>query len=140
MNKKLLEKGADMQDALEENSYQQYLELGGIINEKDYKYALARAQKTTTLSEARIRQAENIVKFAGIELHNTEGAIDQRIMLYGILRSDVRPEGIKHHHSQMSDQRIFVEALRMLGDIESINKMIKKYPNISFEYQRSSDK
>lgn len=129
-----------MQDPSEKNNYQQYLELGGIINEKDYEDALTRAQKTATLDKARIRQAENIAKFAGIELHKTEGSIDQRIILYGILRSDVRPEGIEHHHSQMSDQRIFVETLRMLGDAESLDKMIKKYPNISFEYQRSGNK
>lgn len=129
-----------MQNTPEENNYQQYLELGGIINEKDYEDALARAQKTTTLDETRIRQAENIAKFAGIELRNTEGAIDQRIILYGILRSDVRPEGVKRHRGQMSDQRIFVEALRMLGDVESVDKMIKKYPNISFKYQGSGDK
>ena len=140
MNKELLEKGVDVKNTPEENNYQRYLELGGIINEKDYQDVLIRAQRTTTLDEARIRQAENLAKFAGIELYNTDGTIDQRIVLYGILRSDVMPEGVKYHHSQMSDQRILVEALRMLGDVESVNKMIRKYSNISFEYQRGNDK
>lgn len=140
MNKELLEKSFGAQDTPEENNYQQYLELGGIINEKDYEDALAKAQKTTARDEARIRQAENIAKFAGIESHNTEGAIDQRIILYEILRSDVMPKGVKYHHSQMSDQRIFVEALRMLGDVESVDKMIKKYSNISFRYREGDDK
>lgn len=129
-----------MQDTPKENNYQQYLELGGIINEKDYEDALTRAQKTTALDEAQIMQAENIAKFAGIGLRNTEDTVDQRIILYGILRSDARPEGVKYHHSQMSDQQIFMEVLRMLGDVESVDKMIKKYSNISFKYQRSSDK
>ena len=129
-----------MQNTLEEKNYQRYLELGGIINEKDYDSALERSENITTLKETLIRQAEKIAESTGIELHNTEGAIDQRIILYGILRDDVRPEEVEHHHSQMSDQRIFVEALRMLGDTESLDKMIKRYPNISFRYQRGNDK
>ncbi len=85
-------------------------------------------------------QAENIAKFAGIELHNTEDAIDKRIALYAILRSDVKPKGVEHYHSDMSDQRLFAEVLRMLGDDESLDKMIVAYPNISFgDHEESSE-
>jgi len=44
----------------------------------------------------------------------------------------VRPEDIEHHHSQMSDQRLFAETLRMLGDVASLGKLIEAYPSISF--------
>ena len=59
------------------------------------------------------------------------GVVDSKIILYGILRGDVRPEGVEYHHDEMSDQRLFAEALRMLGDAESLDKMIEAYPNIS---------
>ena len=134
MNKELLKNGADMQDVQEETSYQQYKELGGIINEKDYDSALLRAKDTTDFDKTLISQAGNIAKIAGIKLHGTENSPDRRVVLYGILRMDVRPKGIKRHHDEMSDQRIFMEALRMLGDIDSIDKMVKQYPNISFKY------
>jgi hypothetical protein len=64
-------------------------------------------------------------------LRNTENTIDQRTILYATLRSDVAPKEVEHHHSQMSDQRLFAEVLRMLGDVESLDKMIEAYPNIS---------
>ena len=115
----------------EEESYHRYRKLGGIINEQDYKSALARAESVATFDKTRRTQAEGIARFAKIELHNVEGVIDPRIKLYVILRGDVRPEGVKHHHDEMSDQRLFAEALRMLGDAESLDKMIEAYPNIS---------
>lgn len=114
-----------------------------------------------------IEQVQIMVDFAGIKLIFGEHA-RRTVTLYSILRSDRPPEEVKpsndqtgdqrksvyhngvssndakpkvkRHHSEMTDQRILVEALRMLGDVESLDKMIKKYPNISFEYQRSGDK
>ncbi len=135
MNKEHLEQGADVRNTQEENNYQRYQELGGIINEDDYRSALTKAKDTVILDEALIKQAKDIAKFAGIELDSAEDAIDPRITLYGILRRDVRPKEVKYHHDQMSDQRIFVEALRMLCDVGSLEKMVKMYPHISFEYQ-----
>ncbi|MDO8557776.1 MAG: hypothetical protein Q7S09_01115 [bacterium] len=119
-----------------ENGYQHYLELGGIINEADYESALARAKNITTLDGTLIAQAELIAKVSGIELRNTKDTIDRRTILYGILRTDTTPKEVQYHHSQMSDQRIFGEVLRMLGDADSLDKLIKAHPNISFEYKR----
>lgn len=116
----------------ENNCYQRYKELGGIINEKDYCSALTRAKNITTLNIVLIKQAEYMAEFAGIELRNAKNAVDQRVTLYGILRTDTRPEKTQYHHSQMCDQRLFAEALRMLGDAESLQKIIEAYPNISF--------
>ncbi|MDP3792454.1 MAG: hypothetical protein Q8Q89_01865 [bacterium] len=140
MNKEHLEKSSDVQNTPEENNYQRYLDLGGIINEKDYNSVLERVEDITTVDKTLIGQVEVMSNFAGIELHNPENSTDPKIILYGILRNDVRPKGVKHHHQQISDQQIFVEALRMLGDAESTDKMIKAHPNISFKYQRGTDK
>jgi hypothetical protein len=134
MNNELLEKGPDMQDTPEENSYQRYQDLGGVINETDYDSALSRLKEAYISDKTLIAQAENIARFAGIELQSDEDASDPRVILYGILRRDVRSEGVKYHHDQMSDQKIFMEALRMLGDVESADKMVKAYLNISFDY------
>lgn len=125
-----------------ENSYQRYLELGGIINGIDYQSALDRMNKIKTLDrnnpevKNEIFQAENIARYAGIELSNLKNVLDPKIVLYVILRNDTKPKDVKYHHSQMSDQRIFGEVLRMLGDADSLDKLIKFHPNISFKYEK----
>ncbi len=137
-----------------EHNYEQYKRLGGIINEKDYQSALDRAKNITTLerpdflrnghsvSRAKdimildkelISQAETMARVAGITLRNSEDALDPRTILYGILRRDTNP-GVEYHHSQMSDQRLFAEVLRMLGDADSLQKLIETHPNISFNW------
>ncbi len=114
-----------------EESYQNYKSLGVIINEKDYLSALARAKDTATLDVRLVRQSELIARVAGIGLRNEKGSLDRRTILYGVLRSD-KPEGVRYHHCQMSDQRLFAEALRMLGDVDSLDKLVSAYSNISF--------
>lgn len=117
----------------ENNCYQRYKELGGIINEKDYESALTRARNTVALHITLIKQSEHIAEFAGVELHNTKDVFNPRTIFYGVLRTDVKSDPkIKYHHSQMCDQRLFAEALRMLGDADSLQKVIVAYPNISF--------
>lgn len=116
---------------ISEYNYEQYQDMGGIINEKDYQNALNRARDTVTLNKVLILQAEGMAELAGITLLNSEGVLDPRIILYGILRTDVKP-GNEYHHSQMSDQRLFAEALRMLEDVDSLQKLIEAYPNILF--------
>jgi len=106
-----------MQNFSEKYNYQRYLELGGIINEKDYTSALTRSKDSATFNESTTKQAENIAKFAGIELHNTEDAIDEKIILYGILH-DIKPK-----ETLDSDWRLFREVLRMLEDTDSLSKL-----------------
>lgn len=126
------ERAFNMYETLKENSHhKQYQESGGIINEVEYESALMRARNTETAPEKiLIRQAEYIAEFAGIELHNTKDASDPRAVLYAILRADAKPKEIKDHHSQMSDQRIFAEVLRMHGDTDALNKLIAAYHKI----------
>lgn len=121
-----------MHETPKENSrYQQYQELGGIINEKEYESTLARARNSQTVPEkVLVKEAELMAKFAGIKLHNTEDAIDPRTILYVILRSDTKPKEAKHHHSQMPDQRIFAESLRIFGDTDALSKLINAYHKV----------
>jgi len=132
MKDRPFETRVDMRHQIEEGgAYDKYRELGGIINQKDYISALERVEKTEALNEHMIRQAENITKYAGIIL-DSSGGVDPKVKLYAVLRADNKPEDVKDHHSQMPDQRLFAEAARMLGDVDSLNKMIAAYPNISF--------
>src|SRR3989344_5550146 len=113
MNREPLEKGADMQDNPEGKSYQRYLELGGIINEQD---------NNDVPDKNHIGQVRMMADVAGIGLlMRTE--TDPRVILYSILRSDIRPKDVEHHHSQMSDWRLFAEVLRMLEDMDAFNKL-----------------
>lgn len=114
-----------------ENTYERYKSLGGIINEKDYQSALDRAKHTTTFDLTLITQTETVARAGGILLHNAENSLDPRTILYGILRRDTNPEA-KYHHSSMSDQRLFAEVLRMLGDTDSLQKLIQAHSHISF--------
>ncbi|HXK40516.1 MAG TPA: hypothetical protein VJ046_00190 [Candidatus Paceibacterota bacterium] len=128
-----------------ESGYRRYLELGGIINETDYQSAIDRMNRAldgrgpqVRSSEmlSRVGQAEGIAQYSGIALNDSGERPDPRIVLYVILRGDTRPEGVKYHHDQMSDQRIFGEVLRMLGDTDSFDKLVKAHPHISFKYER----
>ena len=130
--------------SMAETSYKRYLELGGIINETDYQSAIGRMPgiRRTIMFEnggsiqSRVGQARGIAKYSEIELRGPEHIPDPRIVLYVILRGDTRPKGVKYHHDQMSDQRIFGEVLRMLGDKDSFDKLVKAHPHISFKYER----
>ena len=124
--------GTDMRGQTGENgAYDRYRELGGIINEKACKSALEKAEKMAAFHKFLIGQAENIARHAGIVLDNS-GGVDPKVRFYAALRTDTNSGNEKYHHSQMSDQRLFAEALRMLGDADSLNKIIAAYPHISF--------
>ena len=118
-----------------ENNYQRYSELGGIINEDDYKNAVDMVENTHTLDmndpvvKEYVAQVKEMARRAEINIDDSGSEIDPKIILYAKLRLDAKPD-VKYHHSQMGDQQIFGEVLRMLGDVESLDKLIKAYPNI----------
>jgi hypothetical protein len=113
-------------------SHEEYLRLGGIINEKDYNSAVSRAAQTTTLNGYLVTQMTVMARFAGIKLVNHKNTPDPRTVMYGTLRHDTAPESVLHHHSNMSDQRLLAEVLRAFGDIDSLEKLVQAHPNISF--------
>lgn len=120
-------KHLDMHENQEEKSlYVKYIESGGILNEQDFYRILKKnvdiSKEDAELNKQTELQAEEMAKFAGIE-HGADHAIE----LYGIMRHDDKPENAQYHHSQMSDQSLFAEALRMSGNIDSLNKFIEAY-------------
>ena len=76
-----------------------------------------------------VAQAVLMAQHAGIEI-DSNASNDPRVVLYGILRNDTMPQGVEYHHAQMSDQKIFAEALRMLGDKDSLEKFTAALPHI----------
>lgn len=94
--------------------YGDYLEKGGIINEVDYKEAFQRASNPINSRPRKpfVAQAERVAGVLGMKLlENGEPGVIARI--YAVLRSDVNP-GLKHHHSQMHDEKLFEEVLKMV--------------------------
>lgn len=81
------------------------------------------------IDEHFITRAEFIAKTSGIELENSNGKLDPRVALYCVLRADTSRDD-PHHYNRMEDQRLFAEVLRMLGDTESLKKLMDAHPNI----------
>ena len=133
-----------MENEPSENSgYERYVKLGGIINQEDYNSALSRLEIAETndepLDEKQTSYVQKLLKYADIELGSGDRAY-RIVKLYSILRADTRPEKVKYHHDQMSDQQILVEALRILDDENAVSSMIAKYTNILFNYGKGGDK
>ncbi len=115
-------------------SYGRYLALGGRIDEENYGRVMKRVIAESGLVQhfARI-QTSTTAAISGISLCavRDETGVDPRF-IYGILRHDVASDNIKHHHSQMSDQELLVESLRMLERKEESLAVIAKHPHITF--------
>ncbi|MDO8664259.1 MAG: hypothetical protein Q7K44_01780 [Candidatus Liptonbacteria bacterium] len=111
----------------EKTPYQKYRESGGILNETDYmdgiKTATSLREPEMVLNRQVQLQAKEMAKFANLNLDDN----DKAIVLYGILRTDTNPDKKEYHHSQMSDQSLFMEALRMSEDTDSADKLIEAY-------------
>ena len=120
--------------AVEVNSYEQYRSAGGFLDETDYASVLARAKNKKTVNSHSLTQAGLMASVAGIELQDRGAQIDLRVVLYDVLNDVLRtatnrnPQ--KYHYSQMDDQSLFAEALRMLGDTEALEKFQAAHPNI----------
>ena len=111
----------------------------GIINEFDF-HRLLKLANSATLSSLKegldqygqhqidqwVMRVTHIAEQKRIELI---GANDPRVILYILAKNDVHPTPINgkkvSHHSEMSDQRIFEEILRMVGDTESLKKLLR---------------
>jgi len=72
-------------------------------------------------------QVVNMAQYAKIALYNSEDTLDPKVELYIKMRGELNAP-----HGDLSDQNLFAEVLRLLGDEESRLKLIKAYPSISF--------
>lgn len=96
--------------------------LGGTLSQEEYEDVLKSAAEGRTFNLARTSQANFMAETSGITLS------PETVTVYGILR-DERPDPAKEY-SGMSDQKLLAEALRIVGDTDSLTTFIEKYPNI----------
>ena len=119
------------------NSYEKYRSLGGFLIETDFANALARAKANRTLDSHSLLQAQGMARAAGIVLEGKENGLDPRVALYDalndILRVDPAGNINRYHYRKLEDKPLFAEALRMLGDTESLAKFLKTHSAISRE-------
>ncbi|KKU53091.1 MAG: hypothetical protein UX74_C0005G0025 [Parcubacteria group bacterium GW2011_GWA2_47_10b] len=108
----------------ERNGYELYRGAGGIIDdENDYNSALEHAKNMKMINKHMIEQAGLISQISDIVLSPLQEA------LYSVLREDTNLAK-KYHYNQKGDQFLFAEVLRMLGDTESLKKVMDAHPNI----------
>jgi hypothetical protein len=103
---------------VEKNDWQKYQELGGIIDEPGYASAMERANDSYEIDENKVKRIRAIAYAAEIEL------TPQAVKLFSILRGDEKPSGVEHHHSQMTDEKLLIQVLLILGDKELADKII----------------
>lgn len=116
-------------------SYEGYVAMGGRIDEENYHRVMKRASEESghfTVDQMR-DQTRLTAEISGISLDaiRDDVGIDPRC-IYEILRHDVKPVDAEHHHSQMCDQKLLVESLRMLEQGDAAQAIINRHPNISF--------
>jgi hypothetical protein len=106
-------------------SYEKYKVSGGRLSPEEYRNVLARfadgkENPSASLSSA---HANSMARAAGITLTS------EAVSLYGKLRAE-QPDPEKEHYSEMSDQQLLAEALRISGDTRSLTAFMEKYPHI----------
>ena len=110
-----------------EHEYKEYKALGGILDEMEYRNVLGRIDSSRNVppNSPTSLQAKVMANVAGITLS------PETVVLYGILRNDVKPSpDTKNHYSTLTDQKLFAEALRMVGDKDSLATFIEKNARI----------
>jgi len=106
-----------------ESDYANYKTLGGILNQEDYQNVLMSIVENAPLNPAWSRHAHLMAKTAGITLS------PETVTIYGILRGE-KPDPRKEHFSEMSDHKLLAEALRIVGNTDSLITFVAKYPHI----------
>ena len=116
-------------------SYAEYVAAGGRIDEGNHTRVMDRVHgRTDDGSEDSAWNQTNITaEISGISFEEItrETGVDPR-RVYALLRNDMGPADVEHHHAQMSDQQLLVEALRMLGREDAVNAIMAKHPHIQF--------
>ncbi len=105
--------------------YKEYRKLGGALSQEEYENVLKRSADGKYAPSSSLWQghANFMAEATGITL------TPEAVVIYGILRSE-NPDPIKEHFSEMSDQKLLAEALRIVGDKISLDIFIEKLPHI----------
>lgn len=114
-------------------SYEGYVACGGRIDEVNYRRVMKAVQNAPLDGESAKRQTDITALISGVSLEaiRNDTGIDPRA-IYGILRHDHMPLEVKAHHTQMSDQQLLVESLRMLEQEGAVQAIMDKHPHIEF--------
>lgn len=118
-------------------SYSGYVALGGRIDEANYNRVMERVREESQagLTHSSLAQQTHVTaEISGISLDalSEETSVDAR-HIYEILRHDVRPKDVEHHHGSMSDQQLLVESLRMLEQGDAAEAIIATHPHMPFQ-------
>ncbi|MBI4088192.1 hypothetical protein HY418_02290 [Candidatus Kaiserbacteria bacterium] len=108
------------------DGYGLYRKLGGASSEEDYKSVLREAD-TIMPSETSMMQAEHMARHAKIELQ--KDGYGSVVRLYAALRDNER-------YVRTGDQEVFAEALRILGDANSLKKFTEANIEIFSNYTK----
>ena len=122
------------EDGEQEHRYKKYLESSWLINEAACEEALRRATDDVEFNkldshskEFCAKQAKMIADVSGITLDS------EVLCLYTVLRTDyVAKTEVEHHHSGLSDQKLFAEALRILGHKDALDKVMLAHQETVF--------
>ena len=110
---------------IEEAGFGRYESLGGILTEAEYTEVMEELSKLVKIDSHSLSQAKDYARLAGIEIKQEN---DIRAALFDVLRLHLKPGLI--HPTLISDQPIFAEVLRMLGDIPSLDIFLQAHPGI----------
>lgn len=126
--KELEKKGAVIlpfrrKENIRKGNYEEYKALSGTLSQEEYWDVLKRAAEERNIFSKWSGHANSMARAAEITLS------PETVALYGILR-DEKPDPIKEHFSELSDQKLLAEALRIVGDTKSLEALIEKHPHI----------
>lgn len=112
----------------QENNFEVYEALGGVLRKTEYQDVLSRAAHGEEIpaSSLSLKLAHSMARVAGITLS------PETTTLYVMLRNEKPDQGSEDYH-RLSDQELLAEALRMSGDTSSLTTFIQKYPQIFTE-------
>jgi hypothetical protein len=101
---------------IRKGNYAEYRALHGTLSPEEYQDVLRRAMEASRWLE----NANSMARAAEITLS------PETMTLYGILR-DEKPDPAKKHYSELSDQELLAEALRIVGNKPSLDTFIKRF-------------
>jgi|GEM_PF-3164036 len=120
-------------------SYEQYQESGGILEHAPFKKLLRKAEIDIQESKMCAAQVTAIAQAAKIDLDGAGNLSNETVAVYKLLRTNaIADVYFINHHRGMCDIQIFADALRIVQDDDSLEKLSRAFPHISFGKNRDS--
>lgn len=113
-------------------SYEQYREAGGILDHTRFQKLLLKAKIDIRESKMCVAQVTVIAQAAKIDLDCAGNLSDETIAVYKLLRTNaIADASAVNHHITLCDIQIFADTLRMVADVDSLEKLSQAFPHIS---------